>query len=220
MTYYLSYFIFLLRNWNLSLALHIIRREWNGAKKYNIHTTGVMSLKQMRAKGIDTSHAMFYMPAGYDMLERAFAYMQQEGIQDVTDLGCGMGRPLCVAAHYGFTRLTGVDVSPELCAQAKQNLQHTAELFPQMEYNIICGDAGAYTISADTHCIFLFNPFDEVIMQKVAKHISNSLKHARPFYIIYLNDLHSAYFTAMGFQRVYHYTEKVYLEVSIYKKAP
>ena len=220
MWYYLSYFIFLLRNWNLDLALHIIRREWAGTKKYNIHTTGVISLKEMRRKGINTTHTTFYMPAGYDMLERAFAYLKQEGITDVTDLGCGMGRPLCVAAHYGFTQLTGIDILPELCTQAEKNLEKTASVFPEIEYKIICGDAGEYAIPEDTHCVFLFNPFDEVIMQKVASNISKSLKRPRSFYIIYLNALHSECFTSMGFQRVYHHTEKVYLEVSIYKKAP
>lgn len=217
---YFSYFIFLLRNWNISLALHLIRSEWAGAKKYDIHSTEVLSLKQMRAHGIDTTHAMFYMPAAYDLLERAFAYMRQEAITDVTDLGCGMGRPLCVAAHYGFKRLTGVDVYPALCAQAEKNLIRTKEKFPGIEYTIICGDAGDYPIPTDTHCIFLFNPFDETIMQKVALQISKSLTHPRPFYIIYLNALHSEHFTSMGFQRVYHHTEKVYLELSIYKTAP
>ena len=38
------------------------------------------------------------------------------------DLGCGKGKPLMVAASYGFRRLVGVDISAECIAIARRNI--------------------------------------------------------------------------------------------------
>ena len=35
--------------------------------------------------------------------------------------GCGLGRP-GLAAEYGFSKVTGVDFAPELCAKARENV--------------------------------------------------------------------------------------------------
>ena len=216
---FIKYFFYLSFNWNAKIALHITREEVKGEKKYGVNTTGADELKKMAKRGIDISHATIYMPASYGLLEEIFERLNPGTLKPSShflDIGCGKGRVLCVAAHYGFTKLTGIDLSKELCGLAKHNLEATKKRFPAFEYSIINNDAFYYEIPADADCIFLFNPFDEVIMNGVVKNIMESLKqHQRGISIIYVNPLHKELFIGAGFREVYYSKKMKYLEVSI-----
>lgn len=217
----LKYFFYIATNWNLRIAIHILRHEIRGAKKYQIDTTGADELKSLDKKGIDISHATIYMPASYDVLEIVFKEMQKTGIANITDLGCGKGRPLCVAAHYGFKQLTGLDISKEFCEASKRNLKITKTLVPDINYTIINNDAFFYEIPTKTDCLFLFNPFDDVILEQVALNIELSLnQRPRTFYIIYFNALHKEVLQRYGYDEIFNHSYLEYLEASIYKKVP
>jgi SAM-dependent methyltransferase len=122
---YIKYFYFLASRWNLRIAWHIMWKEVNGEKKYGIQTTGADELNQLEDLGIDTSYATIYIPASYDLLEAVFTELMQKKLAHFIDIGCGKGRVLCVAAHFGFKNITGIDFSKELCDQAKINLEKT-----------------------------------------------------------------------------------------------
>lgn len=201
--------------------MHILRNEIRGAKKYQIDTTGADELKSLNKKGIDISHATIYMPASFDVLEIVFEEMQKTGITDITDLGCGKGRPLCVAAHYGFKHLTGLDISKQFCEESKRNLEITKTMIPDINFMIINNDAFYYEIPTTTNCVFLFNPFDDVIMEQVALNIEFSLnRKPRTFYIIYINAMHKDVWQRYGFVETFNHSYLEYLEASIYKKVP
>ena len=216
---YIQYFFYLASNWNLRIAWHIIRQEIKGEEKYSIETTGADELRSLSKKGIDISHATIYMPASYDMLETLFPKVQSYKPVHFLDIGCGKGRAMCVAASYGFTKVTGIDFSKELCDTAKRNLEITKAVHPNLSYNIINNDAFYYHIPMDVDCIFLFNPFDEVIMSGVIENIDVSLEEfPRDIYVIYMNPLHKKQFLQNGYEETF-YTKKIkYLEGCILKK--
>ncbi len=81
-----------------------------------------------------------------------------------------------VAAHYGFTDITGIDFAKALCALAEKNVQNTIPRFPLAKFNIICDDVVNYKIQKNQTVFFFFNPFDDVIMLKVVKNILSLLK--------------------------------------------
>jgi len=196
--------------------LHIIKRDIKGEKKYGIDTTGADELSHLEDKGIDITHATIYMPASYDLLEAAFTHLQPAGIKHMVDLGAGKGRAMCVAAHYHIPKVTGIDLSKEFCEEAIANLEHTKTIFPQLEYKIINNDAFYYDIPADADCIFLFNPFDEVIMREVIHNIDDSLKRSpRDLFVIYLNPLHKELFTKKGYRQIFHVKKMNYIEACI-----
>ena len=127
---------------------------------------------------------------------------------------------MCVAAHNGFKRITGIDLSKKLCDAAKQNCNTTQEKIPEVEFDIINNDAFYYDIPEDVDCIFMFNPFDEIIMSGVANNIHESLReHPREMKIIYVNPLHKSLFTNTGFKEVYYSKKMKYLEVAILEKS-
>jgi SAM-dependent methyltransferase len=216
---YIKYFIFLARNWDFKIARHVFRSEIKGEKKYDIFTTGADELESLEEKGIDTDHATIYMPVSYHLLEevlQAALNLPVKPGRHFLDIGCGKGRALCVAAHFGFTKITGIDFSKELADEAAANLKRTRQQFPGLQYQVYNNDAFYFEIPDDADCIFLFNPFDEVIMSGVVFNLLESLKRSqRTVTIIYVNSLHKEAFTMAGFTEVYYKKTMQYLEVSV-----
>ena len=220
---YLKYFFYLSFNWNIRIAWYIIVQEIKGEKKYGIKTTGANELKSLEKKGIDITHATIYMPVSYPLLEELFEHLNtkpsklSKPLYHFLDIGSGKGRAICVAAQYGFNKLTGIDFSKELCKIAEKNMALTKQKNPRIDYRIINNDAFYFDIPADADCIFLFNPFDEVIMSAVVQHICNSLQsYPRSLYILYVNPLHKEQFIKAGFKEIYHIKKMKYLEAVIF----
>ena len=216
---YIKYFFYIGFNWNMRIAAHILRAEIKGEKKYGIDTTGADELHDLDEMGIDISHATIYMPVSYELLEDVFGQLNQP-YQHFLDIGCGKGRAMCVAAQNGFKKITGIDLSKKLCESAKRNCIITQQKFPELEFEVINNDAFYFEIPADVDCIFMFNPFDEIIMSGVANNINESLRQfPRKMKMIYVNPLHKTLFTKNGFEEVYYSKKMKYLEVAILEKS-
>jgi SAM-dependent methyltransferase len=216
---YTRYFFYLASNWNIRIATHIISNEIKGEKKYGIQTTGSDELDSLEEKGIDTEHATIYMPVSYDVIEDVFQRYSPAHSKHFVDIGCGKGRAMCVAAQLGARKVTGIDFSKEFCDQAKLNLLKTQQRFPGLEFKVLNNDAFYFEIAPDVDCIFMFNPFDEMIMSGVIENIEMSLeKNPRHLSIIYANPLQKHLFLAAGYKQVYHTQKMKYLEAVILKK--
>jgi len=215
---FLRYFFYLGFNWNFRIASTIISQEIKGEKKYGIDTTGADELKSLEKKGVDTSHATIYMPISYVLLQEIFKQLPKKPAKHFLDIGCGKGRVLCVAAHLGFNNITGIDFSKQLCEDALVNLALTKEKVPALQYKVVTKDAMNYEIPADVDCIFLFNPFDVVIMGAVVFNIMESAQeYPRDITVVYANPLYQDLFLEEGFEEVFHTKEMKYLEAVILK---
>lgn len=214
---YLRYFFYLATNWNPAIAVHIILHDIKGERKYKIATTGVDELKKLKQSGVDIDNASIYMPASYDMLEELLHFAVTNNCKHLLDLGCGKGRALCVAAHFGIPQLTGIDISRNFLDHAALNLESTIKLLNEKpRYELLHADAFYFDIPDTVDCIFLFNPFNEVIMSGVAENIQTSLlRNPRKMYILYQNPLHKEYFTENGFVEIYHKQKLTYLEAIV-----
>ncbi len=213
---YLQYFFYIGINWNWKIACITLAQEIRGEKKYGIDTTGADELEQLKAAGINIAHSTIYMPVSYKVIEDAFDKINLKNHHHFLDIGCGKGRGLCVAVHRGFKKITGVDFSRKFCEQATKNLESTKNKIPAFSYNVIVGDAAEFSIPEDVDCIFLFNPFDKVIMQIVSDNIDKSLQsNPRDMNIIYANPLYKNLFLEKRFSEIYHNKSYQYFEVSI-----
>jgi SAM-dependent methyltransferase len=213
---YIKYFYFLFINWNARIAWYMIKQDIEGEKKYGINTTGADELQKLEKQGIDISHATIYMPVSYTLLEEIIEQLPITIRTHFLDLGSGKGRALCIAAHKGFKQVTGLDFARDLCEAAKENLVITKQKNPAFEYKVINNDAFYFEIPDDVDCIFLFNPFDEIIMSAVVNNICSSLQNnPRTISIIYVNPLHKDLFLKAGFKETWYSKKMKYLEASI-----
>ncbi len=215
----IRYFFYIAGNWNFRIALHILRNEIKGEKKYGVKTTGADELQNLQRMGIDISHATIYMPASYDVLENVFTKYKPATFNHFVDIGCGKGRVLSVAASLGAKKVTGIDLSKKFCEEAKKNLALIQKNKTALNYKVYNNDAFYFDIDADADCIFLFNPFDDTIMSGVIENIEISLEqHPRKIIIIYVNPLEKHLFTENNYKQVYHFQKMHYLEVSVFEK--
>ena len=216
---FLRYFFYIASNWNIRIAWHILRNEIRGEKQYGIDTTGADELKSLEKSGIDISSATIYMPVSYDVLDQFFNEIKLENFNHFLDIGCGKGRAMCVAAHFCVEKISGVELSKELSKTAKENIASTKLLFPKTEIKIYNNDAFYFEIENTVDCIFMFNPFDEIVMSAVMENIENSLENnPRKMTIIYINPLQKHVLVDWGYKEIYHSKKLEYLEGSVFEK--
>ena len=220
--YYLKYFYFIARNWNIRLAAFTVYHEIKGEKKYHLNTIEIDDLRSQKIESSNLSHASIYQGSNYFIIEKAFEYLKnQHANNNILDFGSGKGRIMVVAAHYSFKNISGIDFSEPLCREAEYNIEKTKLLFPETNFKIICSDAANYKIENDPNVFFLFNPFDEVVMLQVVKNILSSLKqNPRKVYVVYVNPLHKEIFLSAGFEEEYYLKKMEYLEFIILSKIP
>jgi SAM-dependent methyltransferase len=219
---YLNYFFYIAINWNIRLALFTVYHEIKGEKKYGLETIKLNNLRKLSIKGNNLDHAENYQGANYFLLDKVFSYLQSiNANKNITDYGCGKGRVLVVAAHYGFEKIIGIDFAKELCDEAQKNITPLQKKFPEKIFKVIHANAVDYKVEDDANVFFFFNPFDEVVMLAVVKNILLSLKrNPREIYAVYLNPVHVEIFMSAGFQQVYYFEKMYYIRASILKKAP
>ncbi len=216
----IKYFLFIGFNWNWQIALYLLRDNIYGEKKYQINTIGYDKLTTLRKQNIDISHSTLYMPVSYKLLEELFDKISLTSYSHFIDIGCGKGRALCVAAKYGVKNITGIDFSKTLCLEAEKNISAIQPSFPNTIFIIENKNATEYIIPHDVDCIFLFNPFDEIIIKKVVENIQHSLeKRKRAITVIYVNPMHKELFTEIGFKQTYHIKKLHYLEAIVLEKS-
>jgi predicted RNA methylase len=102
------------------------------------------------------------------------------------DLGSGLGRAVFAASWMGARRAIGVEVVPDLCDRAEQNLRRSRLIERNIEFT--CMHALNYQ-HRDTTVLFMFHPFGEETMRRVLLNIF-AIRHqdsSRRLRIIYMN---------------------------------
>src|SRR5262245_4761418 len=88
------------------------------------------------------------------------------------DVGGGKGRACMLAVEHGFERVVGIDYSPHLCAIARRNLDiFAARSGKHFARDIRSMDATEYAFSGDDSVVYLFNPFDDAVLERVLQRV-------------------------------------------------
>ncbi len=104
----------------------------------------------------------------------------------ILDIGCGKGYMLNFFRRYTFDKISGLEYDKKLCIKAKKNLK---KLHSNIKiYNIDAIDFPAYKYY---DVFYMYNPFDEHIMELCIEKILESLKeNPRKITVIYCNPLY------------------------------
>lgn len=115
------------------------------------------------------------------------------------DVGCGKGKQCIYAKKYfNFQTVIGIDFSKELIDIANKNLS-------KLEYkniDLFVADAFEWKLP-DAYCfVFLYNPFNEIILEKF---ISNNIDNFKNFgsIVCYANDVYKKPLRDYGFEILY-----------------
>ncbi|HUN87346.1 MAG TPA: class I SAM-dependent methyltransferase [Terriglobales bacterium] len=119
------------------------------------------------------------------------------------DLGSGKGRTLLMASEFGFRRIVGVELVPELHAIAKQNIAAwSSEGHRSTQIESYCVDARDFVFPAEPLLVYLFNPLPEPALRVVIERLRKSVEaHPRELRVVYLNPILEHLLAQAGFLR-------------------
>lgn len=171
--------------------------------RYGTDTLRWRKLEQLDVVGANKSHGVFYQPTRARALWKVLRDSGLTAEGTFLDIGCGKGRTLILAAEYGFKRVVGVEFSALLCGIAESNLaRYLRHSSRGTAFQVINADAAEYPIPDDVSVIFMFNPFDAVVMARVMRSLAASLqRRPRDLHVIYSHPLHQAVLDGSGLFR-------------------
>jgi SAM-dependent methyltransferase len=202
---YISHFWYVAINWNIWMAFFMLYDNIRGSVKYGSNTFGPVELKNLTIVEGDVKKASRYEAVSFYMLEHLFtAFRKISDITSIVDLGCGKGRVMMVAAHFGFTKTTGIDFAKEMCEEANANMMKKQKQFPGLTWNVIRQNVENYDIRSDDSVFFMFNPFDYSVLKNFLRKLNISCdQFPRPIYFIYASPQHDKLLLNNGFAIVY-----------------
>jgi predicted RNA methylase len=131
----------------------------------------VISLSEF---GISDPQCQEYSPVAYRTLQRAFGLLTISPGKDVfLDLGCGMGRAVIMAAMRPFRRVIGVELIPDLCRIANDNIRRSSSRLACKDVSIVNADVRDYEIPEDVTVVYCANAFRGAILDAVVAKLSN-----------------------------------------------
>ncbi len=114
-----------------------------------------------------------------------------------TDLGCGKGRALLVAAQFPFANILGVELSPELCVVAAENCR----LDPRIK--IQQGDAATIQYPDGPLIVYLYHPFLKPVLRRVLASLQRQRQNSpHSTYLLYANCRYEKVMAAFPFLEV------------------
>ncbi len=128
---------------------------------------------------------------------RAIANRLKLAREDVFyDIGCGMGRILCVVARRRIRKCVGIELLEPLCEKARRNALRLRGRKAPIE--IICADAATADLSEGT-IYFLFNPFGKDTLRVLLANLQTSIsRDPRKVTLVYYNSVHESVLEASG----------------------
>ncbi|MEK6252814.1 MAG: class I SAM-dependent methyltransferase [Actinomycetota bacterium] len=91
------------------------------------------------------------------------------------DFGSGKGRVVWQAAQYPFARVVGVEISPQLNAVARRNIEVNLDRLICHNVELITADAADFEVPDDMTFAYFYSPFEGKVFQGVIRRIIESV---------------------------------------------
>jgi 16S rRNA G966 N2-methylase RsmD len=156
-------------------------------QKYGVDTGEIVPLYSLTVQSPNAVFGVQYQPSPQDICEAAIRTLPIRPEEFCfVDLGAGKGRVLLIASVLGFKRLIGVEFAEELVKIARKNLLSCTRA------EIIFADAADYDFPDENLVVYMFNPFERPVMEKVIYRLAKAAesKADRRVFVIYHNPRH------------------------------
>jgi SAM-dependent methyltransferase len=174
----------------------IVRPLWTMINEHVLNISTVPSKREGRPNGTMFCDSQGYDSNDYFHIRKLLRSLNLTSSDVVYDLGCGMGRMLCLAAQYPVRRCIGIEIMPELCEIARFNALRLRKCRSVIE--VICCDCAKADLARGT-VYLMFNPFGDATMRAVLGNIHSSLQSdPRSVRFVYTNAVHENQLAACG----------------------
>ena len=159
--------------------------------KYQIDTKTWVAHEDLIAENDLAKYSGHYQPNCALLVKKVLKKLQPPKHQTFVDLGSGKGRIMILAAEYGFQKVKGVELSTNLSAITESNVKtYKTKTGNAADISVFNKDATIYEFEATDSVLFMYNPFNGVIFEKVIDNIKLSLeRHPRQLTIIYMHPI-------------------------------
>lgn len=165
------------------VALLLYRRQWRELLIRIRISLGHIDLKVDPTEAV-TERTHYYADSGGLAFDRIMSNFRISPSDAIVDFGCGKGGILISLSKYPFSRITGVEISPDLVEIARSNINK----LKIENVDVQCCDAADFKQLAEYNYFYFFDPFPCVVMADVLSNIEQSLTDKpRRVTIIYLN---------------------------------
>lgn len=156
-------------------------------RRYRVRTSGFILLNTTSFDPKRLSDATQYGPANGWAVRRCLRRLDLPRNLHFADLGSGLGRICLLAAEYGFAQVTGVELAPELCATARENVARARLTEAQRRVITIREmDALVFCDTTDADVFFMFRPFSERFLSQILDQLAaRACARQRELTIIY-----------------------------------
>lgn len=156
-------------------------------RRYGVRTSGYLKLEDTSLGADAAKRGHRYRAVNAWAFKSMLARLAPGKDLRFVDLGCGLGRACLLAAEFGFSRVRGVDMVPEFCAQAKSNARVFADAGKKYTpVEILQADAVDYSRQSDDDIVFLYNPFPVPVLESAVDNvIEQARRRQQPVWVIY-----------------------------------
>jgi predicted RNA methylase len=126
-----------------------------------------------------------YSSPDYADLRRVIRKLALGRTDVVCDLGCGLGRFVCLAARQSVAKVVGIEIDAALLGMCRENVRSLRQRKAPVE--LLQEDASGADLASGT-VFFLFNPFGPSTFDAVLANLEKSLStNPRTIQLVYVN---------------------------------
>jgi hypothetical protein len=149
--------------------------------------------------GLDDPERVHYEASAWSFLRRALRHCKVGPTDVFVDFGSGKGRVVWQAAQFPFARVVGVEISPQLNAVARRNIEKNLDRLICRNVELITADATEFEIPDDMTFAYFYFPFKGEIFGRVIRRVIESIdRNPRRLTLIYANPVMDEELRATG----------------------
>lgn len=144
--------------------------------KYDLSTSRVVKREELDISEDCKVHSEEYQPTRIRHFRLLIKMLHLPESSVFVDMGSGKGRILFMAGLQNFKRITGVEISSQLCKIALKNYKKfEKKLNRPLNIEIVNEDVLKYKIKDDENIFYFYNPFDNYVMEIIIEKIMKSI---------------------------------------------
>jgi methyltransferase family protein len=130
---------------------------------------------------------IWYTPSEWIPTWRALARTRPRGDDVLLDYGAGLGRALVVGRTLPFSKVIGVEISPQLAAAARANVANQSRRV-RCEAEVVEADAAAWPVPDDVTVVYMYSPFTGPVFEGAVGRVLESIdRRPRRARLVYTN---------------------------------
>jgi SAM-dependent methyltransferase len=146
-------------------------------RRHHLETAKIVKVGDLDIDDEAKQHSIQYQPTRVRHFRKLMRALQLPTNQVFVDVGCGKGRMLIAAALYGFERVVGVEISPQLCETARRNLEtFRRHADAKTEFEVVCANVVEFDLCDDEGVFYLYWPFDRSVMVEFVEKVRASIE--------------------------------------------